>query len=298
MMKQMEKKLLNSDARRQTRNGSAPGRSAKSYSRSVLPASRPKKSLGQNFLMHARIAERIVMVADLKPDSVVLEIGPGTGMLTRALLQRAGRVIAVETDYELYKKLKLDFAKNIADGRLELIHGDIRDWNFGMYLNSRYSVKDGTCDYKLVANIPYYLTGEIFRMFLGADKQPSSMTLLVQKEVAERIARAKKESILSLSVKAYGEPKYEFTVPRGAFKPAPNVDSAVLTICGISRINFTTQEEERRFFALLHAGFAHKRKYVRKNLLEVGLPSGDIPEKARAEDMPLSDWLALVRHPL
>ena len=141
MMKQMEKKLLNSDARRQTRNGSARAARPSLTPCSVLPASRPKNPFGQNFLMHARIAERIVMVADLKPDSVVLEIGPGTGMLTRALLQRAGRVIAVETDYELYKKLKLNFAKNIADGRLELIHGDIRDWNFGMYLNSRYSVK-------------------------------------------------------------------------------------------------------------------------------------------------------------
>ena len=107
MMKQMEKKLLNSDARRQTRNRSAPGRSAKSYSRSVLPASRPKKSLGQNFLMHARIAERIALVANLASDAVVLEIGPGTGMLTRELLKLAGKVIAVEADHELFEKLKL-----------------------------------------------------------------------------------------------------------------------------------------------------------------------------------------------
>ena len=132
--------------------------------------------------------------------------------------------------------------------------------------------------YALVANIPYYLTGEIFRMFLESSNQPRSMTLLVQKEVADRIvARDGKESVLSLSVKAYGTPKQEFKVPRGAFKPAPNVDSAVLTIRGISRKNFTTQEEERRFFALLHAGFAHKRKYVRKNLLEVGLPKWRYP---------------------
>jgi 16S rRNA (adenine1518-N6/adenine1519-N6)-dimethyltransferase len=118
------------------------------------------------------------------------------------------------------------------------------------------------------------------------------MTLLVQKEVAERIARSKKESILSLSVKAYGTPKYEFTVKRGAFNPAPKVDSAVLTIRDISRKNFVTKSEEEKFFALVHAGFAHKRKFVRKNLVEAGLSVGDIPEKSRAEDLSLEVWLA------
>ena len=242
-----------------------------------------KKSLGQNFLMHARIAERIAKTAELTSESVVFEIGPGTGMLTRELLKLAGKVIALEADQELFDTLQGDFASEIAEGRLELISGDIRTFNINQ-------LPEG---YMLVANIPYYLTGEIFRMFLTAENQPSSMTLLVQKEVAERVARSKKESILSLSVKAYGTPKYEFTVPRGAFSPAPKVDSAVLAIRDISRNNFATKVEEEKFFTLLHAGFAHKRKFVRKNLLEVGLPSGDIPEKARAEDLPLSVWLVL-----
>lgn len=251
---------------------------------------RAKKSLGQNFLMHARIAERIALAAGLSPDTLVLEIGPGTGMLTRELLKLARKVVAVEADKELFGKLKTDFANEIANNRLELIHADIRNWNFEMHLNSRYSVKEGT--YKIAANIPYYLTGEIFRMFLETEHQPSSMTLLVQKEVADRIiARDGKESILSLSVKAYGTPKREFLVPRGAFKPAPNVDSAVLTIQNISRRNFSTKKEEELFFKLLHAGFAHKRKFVRNNLAEAGLPQGDISEKARAEDLALSVWL-------
>ena len=250
-----------------------------------------KQSLGQNFLMHARIAERIALVAELTKESVVFEIGPGTGMLTRELLKLAGRVIALEADHELFEKLQSEFAREIAEGRLELISGDIRI----------FDIDTLSKEYALVANIPYYLTGEIFRMFLTAENQPSSMTLLVQKEVAERIARSKKESILSLSVKAYGAPKLEFTVPRGAFNPAPNVDSAVLTIRDISRKNFcegqtftSAQEREKLFFTLLHAGFAHKRKFVRKNLLEAGLPSGNIPEKARAEDLSLDDWLVLV----
>ena len=247
---------------------------------------RAKKSLGQNFLMHARIAERIVLCAKLAPDATVLEIGPGTGMLTRELLKLAGKVVAVEADGDLFEKLQIDFAQEIATGQLKLIHGDIRD-----YPNSDPTApKRGYC---VVANIPYHLTGEIIRIFLSSDNQPSSMTLLVQKEVAERVVARGKESILSLSVKAYGTPKREFLVPRGAFWPAPNVDSAALTIRDISRKNFSTPEEEKRFFALLHAGFAHKRKFVRKNLSEAGFPTGDIPEKARAEDLPLSDWLAL-----
>ena len=244
-----------------------------------------KKSLGQNFLMHARIAERIALTAELTSTSVVFEIGPGTGMLTRELLKLAGKVIALEADHALFEKLQHEFAKEISEGRLDLQYGDIREFDIASLPK----------EYALVANIPYYLTGEIFRMFLEAKQQPSSMTLLVQKEVAERVARSKKESILSLSVKAYGTPKLAFSVPRGAFYPAPNVDSAVLSIRDISRKNFSSPQEEAYFFTLLHAGFAHKRKFVRKNLSEANLPSGELPEKARAEDLPLSDWLALAR---
>jgi 16S rRNA (adenine1518-N6/adenine1519-N6)-dimethyltransferase len=264
---------------------------------------RANKSLGQNFLMHARIAERIALVAKLAPDAVVFEIGPGTGMLTRELLKRTKKVIAVEADLGLFEQLKVDFANEIACGQLELFHGDIRNFDIT-------ALPKG---YALVANIPYYLTGEIFRMFLESRNQPSALTLLVQKEVAERIARSKKESILSLSVKAYGIPSYEFTVPRGAFRPAPKVDSAVLTIRDISRRNFATRGEEVRFFSLVHAGFAHKRKFVRKNLAAAGLSAaktgtacspdaslrdafrGNIGEKARAEDIKLEQWLAITK---
>ncbi len=258
---------------------------------------RAKKSLGQHFLMHARIAERIARAAKLAPNATVLEIGPGTGVLTRELLKLAKRVVAVEADKELFEKLKIDFAAEIAEGKLELMYGDIRNYPINPAIA-------GNSGYQVVANIPYYLTGEIFRMFLTAEHQPSSMTLLVQKEVADRIiarpskpldsARGK-ESLLSLSVKAYGTPKREFVVPRGAFNPAPKVDSAVIAVRDISRKHFSARDSEKRFFELLHAGFAHKRKFVRKNLVEASLPQGDIPEKARAEDLRLEDWLALAR---
>lgn len=248
-------------------------------------SSRPKKSLGQNFLMHARIAERIADVAALPPDAVVLEVGPGTGMLTKALLARAEKVVAVEADGELCEKLKEDFANEIASGKLELIHGDIR----------AFPLETLPQGYRVVANIPYYITGEIIRRLLESENQPASLTLLVQKEVAQRIARDKKESVLSLSVKAYGMPKYEFTVPRGAFRPAPNVDSAVLSVRDVSRGNFKSRAQEERFFALVRAGFAHKRKFLASNLLAAGFAGDEVPDKARAEDLPLSAWLALTK---
>lgn len=247
---------------------------------------RAKKSLGQNFLMHARTAERIADAAGITSADTVLEVGPGTGMLTRALVARAKKVIAVEADAELIEKLRETFAEAISSGKLELIHADIREW-----LPTAYLLLPAA--YRVVANIPYYITGELMRLFLELPHQPRSMTLLVQKEVAVRIAREKKESILSLSVKAYGTPKYEFTVPRGAFVPAPKVDSAVLSICGISRDAFGSREEEKRFFELVHAGFAHKRKFLASNLKDAGFSPDGVPPRARAEDLALRDWLTL-----
>ena len=249
--------------------------------------------------MHPRIAERIVHVAGLSAGDTVLEVGPGKGMLTKALLAQAGQVIAIEADGALIEGLQTRFADEIAEGRLTLVHADIRDYPY-------YDAIAFQLGYRVVANIPYYITGEIIRMFLESEHQPSAMTLLVQKEVAQRIvAKGKKpysakatkgkESILSLSVKAYGDPHYEFTVPRGAFIPAPKVDSAVLSIRDISRKHFASPTEEKRFFQLIHAGFAHKRKYLRGNLAAAGLSSTNVPEKARAEDLPLSDWLALAK---
>ncbi len=248
-----------------------------------LPASRPKQSLGQNFLMHTRIAERIVNVSGVTSESVVFEIGPGTGMLTRELLKKVKKVIALEADFTLFEKVSEVFRTHLEEGRLEVIHGDIRT----------FALSSLPKEYAVVANIPYYLTGELFELFLSAPHQPISITFLVQKEVAERIARSKKESILSLSVKAYGTPKLEFTVPKGAFIPAPKVDSAVLTIKDISRNAFASAAHEARFFKLIHAAFAHKRKFVKNNLITAGFAPTDLPEKARAEDVPLTEWLRI-----
>lgn len=249
-----------------------------------------KQALGQNFLMHQATADRIADAAGLSSSTIVLEIGPGTGMLTQSLLARAGKVVAIETDMELIPGLKERFEKEIATGKLELIAGDFRT----------YDLSQLPSGYVVVANIPYYITGEIIRTLVSAQNKPISITLLVQKEVAERVARSKKESLLSLSVKVYGNPKYAFTVPRGAFRPAPNVDSAVLHISNVAS-PFKNNEEGERFFEVIHAGFAHKRKRLAKNLeaissfarIQTAFTELSLDQNLRSEDVSLDTWKQL-----
>src|SRR3989344_7983631 len=179
---------------------------------------RAKKSLGQNFLTSRGVTRDIVAAANITPNDVVLEIGPGKGFLTEGLLQKSGKVIAVEKDDRMVLYLKDKFAQEIRSEKLKLVHGDILTLNL-----TDYKLK--TNDYKLVANIPYYITGEILRTFLSGDLQPQRMVLMVQKEVADRIvarpssrrAGTGKESILSMSVKAYGTPRYIQKIPRRNF---------------------------------------------------------------------------------
>ena len=250
-----------------------------------------KKSLGQHFLMHRAIAGRIADAARLSKTDTVLEIGPGTGMLTHELLLRAGNVVAVEADGELVKGLREKFERDIQEDRLTLLNKDVRNF-------SPETLPQG---YALVANIPYYLTGALFEQFLSAQNHPSRIVFLVQKEVAIRAAREKKESLFSLSLKAYGMPRYLFTVPRGAFRPPPKVDSAVLNIEGISRKNFHNEIGEKHFFRVLKAGFAHKRKLLAGNLKDFGgtelvqaaFAEVDISQTARAEDIALDKWVRL-----
>ena len=234
---------------------------------------------------------KIVIAGNLDKKDVVLEIGPGTGLLTEVLLANAGRVVAVEKDRELIGKLQEKFVKEIKAKKFLLIEADILDFD-----PKKYELKN----YKLIANIPYYITGAIIRKFLEEENQPSQIVLLVQKEVAERIAREKKESLLSISVKAYGTPKYIATVPRGAFAPSPNVDSAILSIADISKNNFAGISE-KHFFKVLHAGFAHKRKQLMGNLSGIygkekafaALSSSNIAPVGRAEDLPVEKWFVL-----
>lgn len=234
-----------------------------------------KKSLGQHFLHSAHYLGLVADAADIAPGDTVVEIGPGEGALTEVLLARGASVIALEKDARLIPVLKEKFAGK----QFELIEGDALEFSPATHSS-----------YKVVGNIPYYITGALLRKFLSEEKQPSLLVFLMQKEVAERIARSKKESILSLSVKAYGAPLYIKTVPRGAFSPPPNVDSAILKVVDVSRGNFDSTAHEQRFFELVKKGFSSKRKKLGSNLGDIG-PLKD----ARAEDVALADWLKLAR---
>lgn len=257
--------------------------------------SAPKKSLGQNFLtsIPARIA--IVKAGNLTPSDTVLEIGPGKGFLTKGLLESGASVVVLEKDSDLIPVLKETFADEIKTSHLTVIEGDTL-----VFEPSGYKLL--ATSYKLVANIPYYITGAILSHFLSNKHQPTQMVVLVQKEVAERVvARDGKESILSLSVKCYGTPKIVYRVNKGSFNPIPKVDSAVLSIENISRTNFKNEKHEEVFFTIVKAGFAHKRKFMISNLRD-SFPSIDfvshfktlsLSEKVRAEDVTLPQWLQL-----
>ena len=268
---------------------------------------RPKKSLGQNFLKNQGIIEKIAAAASLDSRDLVLEIGPGLGALTEKLIPQAGSVVAIEKDDSLIGVLQEKFASEIEQGKFHIINGDVLD--FDPEILHTYSNKDLKQDtYKLVANIPYYITGAIIEKFLSVKFQPSMMVLLVQKEVAERIvAKDKKtggsgkESILSIAVKAYGDPYYVGTVRAGSFVPAPSIDSAIIKIENISRNHFKNAHHEQVFFQVMKAGFAHKRKTLAGNLKNILEP--EIVERSvlgaglaigvRAEDVGISSWRTL-----
>jgi len=262
--------------------------------------------MGQNFLKSKPALNMMCEAGEVGEKYTVLEIGPGKGALTEKLLEKAGKVIAVEKDRELFEFLQEKFKDEIKNKKLILVEEDILDFN-----PTTYYLLPAT--YKIIANIPYNITGAILKKFLSCDNQPERMVLLVQKEVAERIvARDGKESILSLSIKAYGTPKYVMKVSKRFFSPSPKVDSAIIAITNISKANFRSKEEEELFFDLVKAGFAHKRKVLRKNLesLEVGpsSPTGMLPKideifeklgingNARAENINFEKWLEITRY--
>ena len=258
---------------------------------------KPKKSLGQNFLKSQSALHDMVTSGNINSKECVLEIGPGRGALTEKLLETGAHVIAIEKDHELIPILSEKFKKEITAKQFKLIEGDALEFNFESH-------KLKTKTYKLIANIPYYITGAIIRKFLSEIKtQPQAIVLLVQKEVALRIVtRDAKESLLSLSVKAYGTPKFITKVPARYFSPAPKVDSAIIAITDISKKNFS-KNSEASFFKLIHAGFSHKRKVLARNLeafcadktkISHAFSTLGLKNTVRAEEVPLEKWFALL----
>ncbi|MCX6757474.1 MAG: 16S rRNA (adenine(1518)-N(6)/adenine(1519)-N(6))-dimethyltransferase RsmA [Candidatus Nomurabacteria bacterium] len=262
-----------------------------------------KKSLGQNFLKSVPALTAIVKSGEINNADTILEIGPGKGALTEKLLEVAGKVIAVEKDRDLLEFLQTKFSEEIKNKKLILINEDILEYNL--------KIKN----YKIIANIPYNITGAILKKFLTDENQPERMVLMVQNEVAKRIvARDGSESILSISVKAYGNPKIIMKVPARYFSPAPKVDSAIIAITNINRNNFHPiptsplakgegNSLEEKFWKIVKAGFAHKRKMLMGNLKEFDkkidwlsiLTKLNISIKSRAEELTLNNWLEITK---
>jgi len=253
------------------------------------------KSLGQNFLIDEKVLQRIVEVSDLKEEDVVFEIGPGFGTLTEELLEKCGKVIAIEKDKKLAELLK----SKISCKNVEVINDDILKIELKEFIKKYFSNEK----YKLVSNIPYYITSPIIKMFLESDIQPESIVLLMQKEVAERIcAKPGKLSVLALSVQIYGEPEIVDCVDRSSFYPEPKVDSAILKIKNIHRdaINCDLTKD---LFKIIKIGFSSKRKKLANNL-SAGLHiektqsekiflKAEISLNARAQELSLEEWRKL-----
>ncbi|HZQ11167.1 MAG TPA: 16S rRNA (adenine(1518)-N(6)/adenine(1519)-N(6))-dimethyltransferase RsmA [Anaerolineae bacterium] len=256
----------------------------------------PRKRFGQHFLADRNIVNKIVRTAELEPSSVVLEIGPGLGHLTRALAQAGAQVVAVEVDRELAARLRTEFAET---PNVHIVEGDVLTQAPIEWLREAGRQPP----YIVVANLPYYITSAILRYLLEAPIPPTRLVVMVQREVAQQIvAQPPHLNLLAVSVQFYGTPRLVDIVPAGAFYPRPKVDSAIL------RVDVTPRRaaiDSARFFQLVRAGFGAKRKQLR-NALANGLAltndqaaallqRAGIDPTRRAETLTLDDWERLER---
>lgn len=248
-----------------------------------------KKELGQNWLKDAETLAEIAALAQIAPTDTVLEIGPGLGTLTSRLLARAGKVIAVEFDESLARKLPGQFpGKN-----LEVVTGDILQFDLT-------ALPTG---YKVVANIPYYITSKIIRMLMTSSNKPAVAVLLTQKEVAERLAASLGDmSVLAVSAQVSAEVTLGPVVPAELFTPSPQVDSQVVVL-KTRPVPLVAPEIEKAFYRVVKAGFSAKRKKLRSSLagglqlekadVEQLLERANLNPDARAEDVSIAQWRQL-----
>ncbi len=277
-----------------------------------------KKSLGQNFLKDDAVIERIVSSALVTSEDWVVEIGPGTGVLTHTLSEKAKRVIALELDHELIPDLLKQFplSGNVSIVEQDILGADMIEVlrshgypeNVGLK-NTDSDVKDGILKqvqddmkYKVVANIPYYITAPIIQYLLGLPIPPESIVLMIQKEVAERITAPVGElSILGVSVQYYADPEFLFTVPKTAFDPVPKVDSAVVRIVPKRRFE---GDRDKSFFRIVKIGFSARRKTLANNLssglhlskeeVAAKLSEAGLDANIRAQALSVADWERVV----
>ncbi len=258
---------------------------------------RPQKGFGQSFLRDERFLDRIVAAADLSPEDLVVEVGPGLGGLTRRLAAAAGEVIAVEIDRGLAAALESILAEDPNRARIKLVQADVLDLEPAELTGGR--------SYKLVANLPYYVTSPILRRFLETtEHRPQRLVVMVQREVAERmLPRAGDMNLLAVMVQFYGKPRIVTLVPAQAFYPPPKVDSAAVRIDLHERPPLDVDRE--KLFRIVHAGFAQPRKQLHNALSQqLSLPSAEVPDVLRAagvdptrrpQTLSLQEWGSIAR---
>jgi len=258
-------------------------RLAKSFIHRLFCMFRAKKSLGQNFLVNQGILDKIINAADLNKKDIVLEIGSGTGVLTKKLTENAGRIVAVEKDRRLIEELREKFRNT----NIEIVEGDILKFQ-----PTIYNLKPTT--YKVVGNIPYYLTSNLLRKIFEDWPQPKLIILTMQKEVAQRIiAKPPRMNLLALSIQFYTEPKIISYVSRGSFRPMPKVDSAIIRLTPYQESRIMNYELREKFFKLTKTAFAGKRKQLKNTIGAEILEKTGLRPESRPEELSLEDWLQI-----
>jgi 16S rRNA (adenine1518-N6/adenine1519-N6)-dimethyltransferase len=263
---------------------------------------RPQRGLAQNFLADPAHLAKIVAAAELNPQDIVLEIGPGPGTLTQRLAQSAGHIIAVELDPNMVNLLKneLGHLPNLTIIQADILQTPINSLftNYQLLISPSPNLQPPP--YKVVANLPYYITSAVLRHLLEATPRPDRLVITVQKEVAQRIvAKPGDMSILAVSVQFYGRPTIVHHIPAGAFYPPPKVDSAVVRIDTYTHPPIPVEDVEY-FFRVIKAGFGQKRKQL-KNTLAAGLQrpmptivtamtQAGIDPTRRAQTLSLVEW--------
>jgi len=256
---------------------------------------KPEKSKGQNFLVDEDVYESMILSSDLKKDDVVLEVGPGLGILTFKISEKVKKVLAVELDNKLAELLNtLIISKNKKN--IKIFNNDV------LKIKGEDIEKLGK--YKIVANLPYNITSIFLRKFLSIHNKPEKIVLLLQKEVVDRIVSEPPDmSLLAISVQFYAEVKKIIEVKKESFYPIPKIDSAIIEITPRKNNFFSDYQEEKKFFRLLKIGFSAKRKML-KNNLSLGLKinqkeieniifSLGLDSKCRAEELSLNDWIEI-----